>query len=226
MDVMIDTVSKPYLDSLSCAKALAESRLSPGVLVLSSSLKLLYMNTEARELTGVLNQTPNGRKATGVLPQEITRFCEELLRLMQVRTGSQNWEHAQLRRVTGNANCFIMLRGFGIPAMAGVHEAHLILTMEEINGRREVTAERAKERFHLTDREQTVIIYLLKGLTNKEIASRLMITEQTVKEHLKHIMHKTHVSTRTGVLAQILLAPSGIPHAVRTETAQSEALHA
>lgn len=218
---MMTTTPTPCIDSLPLAKALAESRVSPGVCVLNPSLKLLYMNAEARELTGLMNHTPNGRRATGVLPPEITSFCEELVRLMQVRTGPQNWEHAQLRRVTGNARCFVMLRGFGIPAMAGIHEAHLIVTMEEINGRREVTAEGAKERFHLTDREQTVIIYLLKGLTNKEIASRLMITEQTVKEHVRHIMHKTHATTRTGVLAQVLLTPSGIPKAVM-QAANSE----
>jgi len=211
---MMTLTPTPGIDSLSLATALTESRVSPGVCVLNPSLKLLYMNAEARELTGAMNHTPNGRKANGVVPREITSFCEELVRLMQVRTGPQNWEHAQLRRVTGNATCFVLLRGFGIPAMAGIHEAHLIVTMEEINGRREVTAERAKERFHLTDREQAVIIYLLQGLTNKEIASRLMIAEQTVKEHIKHIMHKTHATTRTGVLAQILLTPSGIPAAV------------
>lgn len=212
------------IDSLSLAKALTDSRLSPGVLVLNLSLKLLYMNAEARELTGAMNQSLNGRKASGVLPPEITRFCEELLRLMQVRTGPKDWEQTQLRRVTGNAKCFVLLRGFGLPAMAGVHEAHVIVTMEEISGRREVTAERARERFHLTDREQTVIIYLLKGLTNKEIACRLMITEQTVKEHLKHIMHKTHASTRTGVLAEVLLAPARIPLVVRSEAERIEAL--
>ena len=221
---MMTATLNPHLESLSLAKTLVESRFNPGVFVLNPSLKLLYMNAEARELTGAMNQTLNGRRATGVLPPEITNFCEELVRLMHVRTGSQNWEQAQLRRVTGNAKCFVLLRGFGIPAMAGLHEAHIIVMMEEINGRREVTAERAKERFHLTDREQAVIIYLLKGLTNKEIASRLMITEQTVKEHIKHIMHKTHATTRTGVLAQILLTPSGIPHAVRREATQSEAL--
>jgi len=218
------TAPRPGLDSLSLAKALAESRLSPGVLVLNPSLKLLYMNSEARELTGALNQTPNGRKANGVLPPAITSFCEELVHLMQVKKGSQNWEHAQLRRVTGNANCFVMLRGFGIPAMAGLHEAHLIITMEEVSGRREVTADGAQERFQLTDREQTVVIYLLKGLTNKEIAGRMTITEQTVKEHIKHIMHKTNATTRTGVLSQVLLTPSGIPSAMRREVAQNEIL--
>ncbi|MCE7976493.1 MAG: DNA-binding response regulator, partial [Nitrospira sp. NTP1] len=42
-----------------------------------------------------------------------------------------------------------------------------------------------------------------KGWTNKEIANALNITEQTVKEHIKHIMRKTNSTTRTGVLVQI-----------------------
>ena len=218
------TTINPDIDSLSLAAKLVDSRLGPGVLILNLSLKLLYMNMEARELTGAMNQTLNGKKANGVLPSEIRSFCEELLHLMRVRTGPKDWEQTQLKRVAGNARCFVLLRGFGLPAVGETREAHLIVTMEEVSGRREVTAERAKERFHLTDREQTVIIYLLKGLTNKEIAGRLMITEQTVKEHLKHIMHKTHASTRTGVLSHILLTPSGMPHAVRSEAAQSEAM--
>ena len=218
------TAPESSTDSLSVARALVESRGGPGVLVLSASLKLLYMNDEAREMTSAMNRTPDGRKANVVLPSGIMSFCEELLRLMNVRTGPKDWEQAQLRRVSGHGLGFVLLRGLGFPAVAGVQEAHLIVMMEEINGRREITAERAKERFHLTDREQTVIIYLLKGLTNKEIASRLMITEQTVKEHLKHIMHKTNVTTRTGVLAQILLAPSWTLHPARMDTAQGEVL--
>ena len=48
-----------------------------------------------------------------------------------------------------------------------------------------------------------MIEHLAKGWTNKEIANALGITEQTVKEHIKHIMEKTGSSTRTGILARI-----------------------
>ena len=55
----------------------------------------------------------------------------------------------------------------------------------------------------LTNREQSVVENLAKGWTNKEIANALHITEQTVKEHIKHIMRKTNSTTRTGVLVQV-----------------------
>jgi DNA-binding NarL/FixJ family response regulator len=64
--------------------------------------------------------------------------------------------------------------------------------------------EQAKELFRLTDREVSVVQHLLKGWTNKEIANALTVTEQTVKEHIKHIMAKTKTSTRTGILVHVL----------------------
>jgi DNA-binding NarL/FixJ family response regulator len=48
-----------------------------------------------------------------------------------------------------------------------------------------------------------VVETLLKGSTNKEIANELKITTQTAKEHLKHIMEKTHTTTRTAVLSSL-----------------------
>ncbi len=49
-----------------------------------------------------------------------------------------------------------------------------------------------------------VVRELVKGFTNKEIANVLAITEQTVKEHVKHLMRKTGTTTRTGLLAKVL----------------------
>jgi len=48
----------------------------------------------------------------------------------------------------------------------------------------------------LTQREKTVISYLLQGWRNREIAQHLSITEQTVKNHLRTIYDKVGVSDR------------------------------
>lgn len=48
----------------------------------------------------------------------------------------------------------------------------------------------------LTDREKQVISEVVGGASNKEIASALMITEDTVKRHLTHIFDKIGVSSR------------------------------
>lgn len=54
----------------------------------------------------------------------------------------------------------------------------------------------------LTRREQQVAQLLAGGLTNKEIAQRLGITEHTVKFHLNGILRKLGVSTRTEAVVQ------------------------
>ena len=48
----------------------------------------------------------------------------------------------------------------------------------------------------LTCQEKAVLTMLSKGATNKEIASGLVITENTVKVHLRSIMHKLCVHNR------------------------------
>ena len=49
----------------------------------------------------------------------------------------------------------------------------------------------------LTDREQEVLRLLARGLTNKEIAAELVITERTVKFHVSSILSKLDASNRT-----------------------------
>jgi len=41
-----------------------------------------------------------------------------------------------------------------------------------------------------------VLIYLSKGMSNKEIASSLYISDETVKKHVYNIYQKLHVSRR------------------------------
>ncbi len=57
-------------------------------------------------------------------------------------------------------------------------------------------ARRHTKSFGLTRRELDIIRAVLDGDTNREIAKRLTISENTVKRHLMHIYNKMGVSTR------------------------------
>lgn len=65
------------------------------------------------------------------------------------------------------------------------------------------THESQSELSALTDREREVLDLLAQGLTNKEIAERLVITTNTVKRHLKAIFEKLNVHTRSAATAKV-----------------------
>ena len=49
----------------------------------------------------------------------------------------------------------------------------------------------------LTDREIQVLKLVAQGLTNQEIADRLVISEWTVRTHVRNILGKLHLANRT-----------------------------
>ena len=76
-----------------------------------------------------------------------------------------------------------------------------------------VVAERLAERMNaseLTARELEVLQEIVKGKTNKEIASALRISEATVKSHINNILGKLGVTDRTQAATRAL--QRGIVH--------------
>jgi len=53
----------------------------------------------------------------------------------------------------------------------------------------------------LSSREQDVLGLVAQGLTNKEVAEKLFISENTVKYHMKNILDKLHLQNRAQVIA-------------------------
>lgn len=56
--------------------------------------------------------------------------------------------------------------------------------------------EQLKQTDHLTKREKEILMQVVKGMTNKEIANVLFISENTVKNHLRNIMEKLKMNNR------------------------------
>ena len=64
----------------------------------------------------------------------------------------------------------------------------------------------------LSARELELLALLAEGFSNKEIASRLFISNATVRTHLMHIYEKLHVRCRTEAAAKYLRSnPAGAP---------------
>jgi DNA-binding CsgD family transcriptional regulator len=61
----------------------------------------------------------------------------------------------------------------------------------------------------LTPREREVLVLMGAGATNAAIANRLVISENTVKSHVKHILRKLRAGNRAEAVALFLLAQRG-----------------
>ena len=69
-------------------------------------------------------------------------------------------------------------------------------------GRQLLAAHAAGE--SLTSRETDVLRQLALGLSNKEIAAALAVSEETVKTHVGHVLSKLHVENRAQAIVQAL----------------------
>ena len=65
---------------------------------------------------------------------------------------------------------------------------------------------------NLTEREKDVLEFVVKGLSNKEVARALNISEGTVKIHVSNILGKLNVSSRTE--AAVKAAHMGIARSI------------
>jgi DNA-binding NarL/FixJ family response regulator len=58
----------------------------------------------------------------------------------------------------------------------------------------------------LSDREIEVVRLVAEGLSNKEISSRLKLSDKTVKNHISHILAKMNLTARTQVAVHAIRA--------------------
>lgn len=86
--------------------------------------------------------------------------------------------------------------------VAAIREVfHGRMVFPRLAARHILQRQRAQQRMALTPREMEVLALVAEGLTNAQIAQRLVVSQETVKFHLRNIYQKLGVSTRTEAAA-------------------------
>jgi DNA-binding NarL/FixJ family response regulator len=67
---------------------------------------------------------------------------------------------------------------------------------ENVTAATQDIVEKSAVKYNLTSRERKIVPLVIKGLTNKEIAEKLFISDKTVKSHLQNIFEKVGVASK------------------------------
>lgn len=136
-----------------------------------------------------------------LIGEPIAAFLPELHRALRPEEGPQFRASMQCRGHRGNGESFLAEVWFStykegaVPKVAAiiadVSEEQTVLT-----GLGSTSLDQ-KERPSLNSRELEVLRLVVQGLSNKEIASRMDISESTVKNTLQQLFGKTEVRTRS-----------------------------
>jgi len=181
---------------------------STGVILFNTLGQLLFMNKEAQTYVSQLQPLAMGRNGGCLIPPDVHSVVRDLISRILECGHPKDCESIQVERLLFSSELGLLLRGFCIPDEPIASNSRLLVTIEKLHQKVVCPDISVQDRYHLTQREQMVIIYLMLGFTNKEIANRLNLSEYTVKEHLKRIMHKTKTTTRTGLLARMVFPSS------------------
>jgi DNA-binding CsgD family transcriptional regulator len=188
------------------ANASEMGRDSTGVILFSSMGQLLFINQQAQMYFGQLQPMTIQKSGGCLIPPDVHSVVLELLSRLFECDHPKDCEAIEVERLCFNG---LLLHGFCIPDHPIASKSRVLVTIHKLQQKIGCPDINIQYRYHLTQREQMVIIYLMLGFTNKEIASRLNLSEYTVKEHLKRIMRKTNTTTRTGLLARMVFPISG-----------------
>lgn len=162
-------------------KEMIEADPERGVALYDERLRLAFANPAARALL----DDPTGTSRLALL---------EILQSLRMRIDADATTPINREVILGSSDGFQSRATISRMTVDG-HNCFLV-RLSPPGPLAEPTIRTLTARFHLTDREAEVALAVSKGFTNQETASRLKITEKTVKNALMVIFKKFGVRSR------------------------------
>lgn len=177
-----------------------ERRTSPGILIFDRKNRLYYCNREALEMIPDLRRpSKKGKEWTIQVPLEISRLCRQLKG--RGKEGGRNpgadSPHTLLQR---DGWPIFSMQAFFLGRDETQGPLHIMVLIEKIAETHGIDFEKVQRDHQLSARELDVLQLICEGLANKGISERLCISVYTVKDHIKRIMRKMGVSSRSQII--------------------------
>ena len=190
---------------------IVKKRSVPGILILDDRKRPVYLNPIAVDILRSLSMNgscpPSSHKPGEIsIPKEIFDLYDDLKKNLHHSTKGQAEKLPFLITLVPFHKENYCCRGFFLedPTLSSSNKTpHIMVLIEKVSMHRQVNLKDFKERFLLTERHVDILKLLVNGATNKEMADALYVTEDTVKGHLKHIMRRLGVKTRTEILSML-----------------------
>jgi DNA-binding CsgD family transcriptional regulator len=183
----------------------------PGVVLFNVSNRPVYFNREAIQILSYPRGIKNIDELAQVLPPQVMALLENP-RAKAWRTDFLSGRRHYTCRLFSMAN--------------NSHRPAEVLRglLLERSALRSADITTVAQQFQLTSREQQTAELLMEGLTSKEIASRMMISPNTVKTFVRILMMKTEASTRSGIVGKLIRCTSAAP-LTTPSSSQTQVVH-
>lgn len=188
----------------------ANKRSIPGILIFNHLQEPIFFNPVALAILSKVNGVPSpaAEEAFGRvhIPKEISNLYESIKKSYLSALESPSDSTPPQTALFASQDSTYCCRGFPLEGEPGTSKDsfHIMMLMEKVSQHRQIDIEKLKKRFQLTIRQMEIIKHLFAGCTNRQIAETLCVSEDTIKGHLKHIMRRLKVNSRTEILSMIL----------------------
>jgi DNA-binding CsgD family transcriptional regulator len=173
----------------------APPRSGSGFLLMGSSLNLISFNAEAVQILGYPDNIESLAGSDALLSEKIQS------RLINQSSPGESGFVMELR--SGRRHYFCRSFLIDSPTKEASQACTAVLLERGPCGL--ISLSRVFQQSNLTPREQEALQYLLQGASTKEIANRMNVSPNTAKAFVRLIMVKTQVSSRSAVLAKIMI---------------------
>jgi DNA-binding CsgD family transcriptional regulator len=191
----------------------ATKRAVPGIIILNQRKKLEFFNQSALDFISILQGAkPSTRKKHPhrlVPPKILIGLYDNIVKSLTSSPQSPDPGHGCMPSqivLVPTPEATFCCRGFFIDTRQYPLKKtfHIMILIERMSPERYgVDFDTLKPQFGLTNRQLEIMKPLMTGASNKELANKLCVSEDTIKGHLKHIMSQMGVSSRTELLSMI-----------------------